>query len=74
MAQGGAGRTRRKRGSGPLINLAARVPVSTHQAANEAADALGVSVSVYVEQLIVKDQQVRAESGTSASAGGSTAA
>ena len=74
MAQGGAGRTRRKRGAGPLINLAARVPVATHQAANEAADALGISVSVYVEQLIAHDQQVRAKVRTSTSAGGSTAA
>ena len=72
MAHGGAGRARRKPGAGPLINLAARVPVATHRAANDAADALGISVSQYVEQLIARDQQVRAAGGTSA--GDSTAA
>lgn len=49
-----------------------RVPQRTREVANETADNLGISVNQYVEQLIAKDQQVRA--GSSTSAGGSTAA
>lgn len=48
------------------------MPERTRQIANEAADSLGISINQYVEQLIARDQQVRAAGGTSA--GGTTAA
>jgi len=66
------GRTPRKRGAQSLVPMTTRVPEATRLAANHAAQELGVSLGIYLEDLIARDQQVR--SGRSTTAGGSTAA
>lgn len=57
---GGPGRSRRPRGSEPLVTLASKVPVHTRDAVNEVADELGVSISQYLQDLIERDREARA--------------
>ncbi len=65
-ASGGPGRSRRARGSEPLVALMSRVPVHTREAVNEAADALGISASQYLQGLIERDREVRARAAHNA--------
>jgi hypothetical protein len=56
MPYGGPGRARRPRGySEPTVPMQAQVPPHTRQRANAVADALGVSLGRYLEQLIERD-------------------
>ena len=62
---GGPGRSRRPRGAEPLVKLSA-VPVRTRDAVNDVADALGISVSQYLQDLIERDVEARAREGQNA--------
>lgn len=64
-APGGAGRSRRPRVNEPLVKLSA-VPVRTRDAANEVADALGISISQYLQDLIERDREARAREASTA--------
>lgn len=55
MPAGGPGRTRRTPG-GPTVGLQARVPLHVRERANAVADALGISLGLYIEQLVTRDE------------------
>lgn len=55
MPSGGPGRARRTPG-GPTVGLQARVPLYVRERANAVADSLGISLGLYVEQLVMRDQ------------------
>lgn len=48
------------------MKLATDVPVHTRAAVNEAADELGISVSRYLQGLIERDREARAQSAQTA--------
>jgi hypothetical protein len=56
MPAGGPGRSRRTSTAGPTVPLQGKVPESTRHRANAVADSLGISLGLYLEQLITRDQ------------------
>lgn len=54
-----AGRAPRKQKVQPLVPFATRVPEVTRRTANERAQELGVSLSLYLEDLIERDRRSR---------------
>ena len=55
MPTGGPGRARRRGSAGPTVPMQGKVPPHTRDRANAIADALGVSLGRYLEQLIDRD-------------------
>jgi hypothetical protein len=55
VAGGRPARARRPRGAVPTVPVQAQVPPHTRDRAHAIADALGVSLSRYLEQLIERD-------------------
>jgi hypothetical protein len=78
MAKGGPGRRRRYgEHAGPTVPMQARVREGTRTRANAAADALGITLSEYLERLVNReelDEQGRPTWATDLAAAGSNPA